>query len=287
MLRVWRALIYIGDGAVLMPCAALLFVWLIATPATRRAGWRWLVAVLLVGGGVALSNALYMVSGWHPAGWNFIGLSGHAALSFLFWPSAGALVTGRNRTGLRAVMIGLGLVVALAISLSSWVSGDHSASEVVVGAVWGGVVAMVFLTLTWRQVAEAPLARKWMIARMLLVVLFTFGHQFPSERVLGWIAVRVGGYTALHTRTNLGSQARLSKKGGGSAADASVCGARAYPASKDSMSGVGMKKVARQVRPRKREVIDEGKQLSEWSKCTISRSRRGAALPVAPSELPR
>lgn len=56
MLRVWHALTYIGDGAVLMPCAVLFFAWLISAPFTRRTGWCWLVAVLLVGGGVALSK---------------------------------------------------------------------------------------------------------------------------------------------------------------------------------------------------------------------------------------
>jgi hypothetical protein len=204
MLRVWHALIYIGDGVVLVPCAVLLFAWLIAFPATRCAGWWWLVAVLLVGGGVALSKLLYMVSGQHPAGWNFIGLSGHAALSFLFWPSAAALVTGRHRTGLRAVAVGLGAALAFAISVSSWVLRDHSLSEVVLGALWGTAVATVFLTLTWRHVAEAPLASNWMIVSILLLVFFAFGHEFPSERVLGWIALRVSGHTAIDRRTDPG-----------------------------------------------------------------------------------
>ena len=204
MFRVWRGLVYIGDGAVLMPCAALLFVWLIATPATRRAGWWWLVAVLLVGGGVALSKVLYMVSGWHPAGWNFIGLSGHAALSFLFWPSAAALVTGRHRTGLRAVAVGLGAALALAISVSSWLLRDHSFSEVVLGALWGTAIASVFLTLTWRHVVEAPLASNWMIVGILLSMFFAFGHEFPSEHVLGWIALQVSGHTAIARRTDPG-----------------------------------------------------------------------------------
>ncbi|MEO6801186.1 MAG: phosphatase PAP2 family protein [Rhodanobacter sp.] len=168
--------------------------------------------MLLVGGGVALSKVLYMVSGWHPAGWNFIGLSGHAALSFLFWPCAGALVTARNRTWLRIAMIGLGAGLALAISVSSWILRDHSLSEVVAGALWGAAVATAFLVLTWRQVPEAPLIRKWMIASLLLLAFFAFGHEFPSERVLGRIALLVSGPTSLHTRTSLGRQAQLTRK---------------------------------------------------------------------------
>lgn len=212
MVRIWHALIYLGDGAVLMPCAVLLFVWLIATPATRRAGWWWLVAMLLAAGGVALSRLLYMVSGWHPAGWNFTGLSGHAALSFLFCPAAGALLIAPNRTGLRAAAVALGAGVALAISASSWVLGDHSLSEVVAGALWGAAVATVFVLLAWRQLAGAPLARNWMVASLLLLALFALGHEFPSKRVLSWIAVQTGGHAPLHTRADLGPPARLPKE---------------------------------------------------------------------------
>jgi len=213
MLRVWHGLSYIGDGAVLMPCAVLLFAWLIATPATRRSGWWWAVAVLLVGGGVALSKVLYMVSGWQPAGWDFIGLSGHAALSFLFFPCAGALVATRNRTGLRVAAVALGAGLALAICASSWVLRDHSLSEVVVGALWGAAVATAFLILTWRQVAQAPLMRNWIIASVMLLMLFAFGHEFPSQCVVSRIALQVAGHTPLHTRGNLGAQARLPGNG--------------------------------------------------------------------------
>lgn len=236
MLSVWHALLYIGDGAVLLPGALLLLAWLLASPATRRVGWWWLAAVLLVSGDVALSKVWYMVSGWHPAGWNFIGLSGHAALSFLFWPSVAALVTGRHQTGLRVVAVGLGAALALAISISSWVLRDHSLSEVVLGALWGTVVATVFLALTWRRLAQAPLASSWMIASMLLLVFLAVGHEFPSERILGWIALRVSGHAAIDRRPNPGPQAQLPKM----EADGRQTGlptAHAHPASNDSVNG--------------------------------------------------
>ncbi|MEO7050898.1 MAG: phosphatase PAP2 family protein, partial [Rhodanobacter sp.] len=184
LLRVWHALIYLGDGAVLLPCAALVFVWLIAAPASRRTGWWWLVAVLLVGGGAALSKLLYMVSGWHPAGWNFIGVSGHAAFSFLFFPSAGALVTSRQRTWLRVVAIALGACLAYAISIASWVLRDHSLAEVVLGGLWGALVAAVFVTVSWRHETQVPLLRsKWMVAGLLLLAMVAYRHEFPSTSV--------------------------------------------------------------------------------------------------------
>ena len=219
-LRVWHALIYLGDGAVLIPCAALIFVWLIAVPATRRTGWRWLVAALLVSGGVALSKLLYMVSGWHPAGWNFISLSGHAALSFLLFPAAAALVTSRNKQALRIVAVALGGCLALAISISSWVLRVHSLAEVALGSLWGALVAAVFLTITWRHVAQAPSQRRWTIVSMLLLVMVAFRHEFPSTRALRWIALQVSECKAIHTRTDLGAWAQFStKEAGGRHAD--------------------------------------------------------------------
>ncbi len=211
LLRIWHALIYLGDGAVLLPCAVLLFAWLIARPATRRTAWWWLAAVLLVAGGAALSKMLYMVSGWHPAGWNFIGLSGHAAFSFLFFPSAAALVTSRQRTGLRVVAVALGACLAFAISVASWVLRDHSLAEVVLGALWGALIAAVFLTIIWRHVAEAPALRKWMIVSLLLLAIVAYKHEFPSTRVLSWIALQASEHTTIHTRDDLGARARLTK----------------------------------------------------------------------------
>lgn len=208
-LRIWHALVYLGDGAVLMPCALLLFAWLIAAPATRRTAWWWLFAVLLMGGGAAVSKVLYMISGWHPAGWDFIGLSGHAAFSFLFFPSAAALVTSRSKTGLRVVVIALGGCLAFAISTASWVLRDHSLVEILLGALWGALIAAGFLTIIWRHVARAPVSRKWMVVSLLLLTIVVFKHQLPSTRVLRWVALQVSEHTTIKTRTDLGPQAQL------------------------------------------------------------------------------
>lgn len=210
LLPAWHVLSDIGDGAVLLPCAAVLFACLVANPATRRVGWWWLIAVVLMSGGVALTKTLYMVSGWRPAGWNFIGLSGHAASSFLFWPSAGVLMTPRDRPGLRAVMLVLGSCLALAISASSWVLHDHSLVEVVLGALWGASISAVFLAFAWRHGADTPVVRQWMVAGVVLWVIIAFGHTFPSTPVMRWIAMHASGSATIHTRRDLGPQAQLS-----------------------------------------------------------------------------
>lgn len=212
-LRVWHALLYLGDGAVLMPCALLLFAWLIAAPSTRRTAWWWVLAVLLMGGGVALSKLLYMVSGWHPAGLDFIGLSGHASFSFLFFPSAAALVTNRSTTWLRVALIALGGFIAFAISCASWVLRDHSLVELVLGALWGASIAAGFLMIIRMHVAKAPVARRWMVVSLLLLTILAFKHQFPSTQILGWVALQISEHSTIHTRTDLGPQAQLPPTG--------------------------------------------------------------------------
>lgn len=205
MLRVWHALVYLGDGAVLIPCAALLFVWLIAAPMTRRSGWWWLLAMLLVSAGVALSKMLYMVTGWSPSGWNFTGLSGHAALSFLFFPVAAAFVGSNARTALRIVLLVLGASVASAISVASWMLREHSLIELVLGALSGALATAIFLTITWRHAAHTPVLRGWMIVSLLVLATVTYKREFPSTKVLSWIAVHVSDDSSIHTRTDSGS----------------------------------------------------------------------------------
>lgn len=212
-LHLWHGLTALGDGAVLLPCALLMLVWLLAVPETRRSGWLWLLAVLVVGGGVALTKLLYMAWDLHPPGWDFIGLSGHGALSFLFWPVAGAVVIGRNRPWLRVLLIALGACLALVITISRLVLHDHSPLEAILGAVWGALVAAVFLLLAWRHPVKAPALRRWIGLSVLLMIVLTFGHKFPSNRILTWTALQVSGHTVIYTRCDLGPKASLAKDG--------------------------------------------------------------------------
>jgi hypothetical protein len=148
---------------------------------------------------------LYMVTGWSPSGWNFTGLSGHAALSFLFFPVAAAFVGSTAGTTLRVTLIALGAGVAAAISLASWMLGDHSLIELVLGASWGALVAAIFLTTTWRHPAHTPVLRGWMIVGLLVLATVTYKREFPSTKVLSWIAVHVSEDSSIHTRIDSGS----------------------------------------------------------------------------------
>jgi len=93
----WWRLTAFGDSTSILPLAALLAIWLCARPESRRAGWLLVATVLIDGGVVAASKVLYMAWGVHPPGLDFIGLSGHSAMAFLFWPVLGAVVAAQWR----------------------------------------------------------------------------------------------------------------------------------------------------------------------------------------------
>ena len=206
----WWQLTAFGDSAVLLPMALLIAVWLLARPATRRAGWLWLGLVLADAGTVALSKLLYMGWGLHPPGLDFVGLSGHSAMSFLLWPVVGALVTARVRAPWRALAIAAGALLALAVTGSRLVLDAHTPSEAALGALWGALLAGVFLGLE-RRPGQLPAAGGWIALSLLLPLLLTYGQTFPSNRILAWVALRVSGHEHIYTRADLQRHRRLER----------------------------------------------------------------------------
>ncbi|MHB8405687.1 MAG: phosphatase PAP2 family protein [Gammaproteobacteria bacterium] len=205
--EVWWRLTALGDSAVLLPCALLIAVWLLALPATRRSGWLWLLVVLLDAGVVAVSKILYMGWGLHPPGLDFIGLSGHSALAFLVWPVVGMLVVSGARTRLRILLVTLGALLALAVTVSRVLLHAHTPSEALLGGLWGALLAALFFWAT-RRARHLTGARRWIALSLIVpLLLVTYGQTFPSNRVLGWVAMQASGHTFIYTRDALGMPA--------------------------------------------------------------------------------
>src|SRR6185437_9090286 len=130
----WWRLTAFGDSTSILPLAALLAIWLCARRESMRSGWLLTTAVLVDGGVVAASKVMYMAWGVHPPGLDFIGLSGHSAMAFLFWPALGGIAAGG--------------VLAACVATSRLGLGVHSLSEVLLASLWGAVVAAGYLWLT-------------------------------------------------------------------------------------------------------------------------------------------
>jgi len=204
----WWHLTALGDSAVLLPCALLIAVWLLISPATRRTGWLWLLAVVLDAGVVAVSKILYM--GWklHPPGLDFTGLSGHSALSFLVWPAVAMLAAGGAGPRLRNLLILLCVLLALAVTISRVILHAHSPSEALLGGLWGALLAALFFWSSRPRVRHPAVARSWIALSLILpLLLVTYGQTFPSNRMLAWVALRVSGHSFIYTRSDLGRKA--------------------------------------------------------------------------------
>lgn len=210
-MQIWWRLTEFGDSAILLPVALVIALWLLIMPATRRSGWSWLAAVLINAAVVAVSKIVYMAWGVHPPGLNFTGLSGDSAMVFLFWPAAGAYLTGRARPSRRWLLIGAGVALAVIVAVSRVVLRAHSVSEVVVGSVWGALVAAIFLWAVWRQPSVTPASGVWLPLTALILVLLVSVRHFDFNRVLTWGALKLSGHTMIYTRCDLGAQNTLAE----------------------------------------------------------------------------
>jgi len=198
----WWHLTAFGDGTSILPLAALLAIWLCARRESRRSGWLLVTAVLVDGGGVAASKVLYMAWDVHPPGLDFIGLSGHSAMAFLFWPVLGALVAVQWRLP-RWSSIAAGAALAASVAASRLALRVHSPSEVLLGSLWGMMVATAYL---WLTRVPGYVHRRY--GRLLLLVLIpplllVRQFSFPSNRILVYTAEQLGGRGAIYTRPAL------------------------------------------------------------------------------------
>jgi len=228
----WVHVTDLGDSAVLLPLALVIFLWLGLQSWRIAALWAGLFG--LDGAVVALSKILYMGWGLHPAGWNFTGLSGHSALSMLVWPTIGMLLAVGRRRFWRLALPLAGAVLSAAIVVSRLAIDVHTPPEAGLGALWGGVLAGVFLVLSRKRRAAPSFlnphggragrspalgALSWNASRcglsrpglllplaLILPLALTYGEIFPSTPLLEDVACRLSGHAQPYTRSDLERQ---------------------------------------------------------------------------------
>lgn len=195
----WNLLTDFGDCAVLLPMVLITVAWLLSRPSTRHNGLLWAATVLACGGIVALSKLVYMAWGVGLPGLDFIGFSGHTALSCVVWPALPALLVPPRHRQLRRALVAAGVVLALGIACSRLSLGAHSISEVVLGALLGLGLTALFLSL--RQHTARLGVPVWQVGASLLVaLLLCYGRTFPANHLLKDTALFVSGHGAIFDR---------------------------------------------------------------------------------------
>lgn len=216
-LHVWLIITDFGDSAVLLPCMALVALWLLIGRQTRRLAAVWAGVVAVGGGVVAITKILYM--GWHvgiPAV-DFTGLSGHTTLAFIVWPVLFALAIGRGPVS-QSIAVGAGFFFAALVGYSRLMVHAHSAAEVVVGAALGLTLSAVFL-LRYRERLRLPVARFLLLVTILLPLAVGYGHVAPTQSYFALIARALSGHQRVYTRADLHAPVERQGRivGGGSA----------------------------------------------------------------------
>ncbi len=195
----WTSITAFGDSAVLLPCAALMLLWLWALPDSRGLAWRWAALFVGVAGLVIASKLAFMAWGWGIRRLDFIGLSGHSAMAAVVWPALFALALGSSTRRWRYVATGCGLLLALLIAVSRLELHVHSATEVVLGFLVGAAAVLLFLC---RHDERWQLrGRGWLLVISVVLVLpFVYGHRFPTERILRLVAQQLSLDHSVYTR---------------------------------------------------------------------------------------
>lgn len=150
----WNQVTDLGDSAVLLPLALMLFAWVWSTAETKYA-LAWAVAFGSTGALVCASKLAYLGWGLGIPHWDFRGFSGHTALSTLAYPALLWLLLNPQRDWHRRATLGVGLALGGLIGWSRIEVHAHTVSEVVSGFVLGGAGAAVLVN-QWRTMPRLP-----------------------------------------------------------------------------------------------------------------------------------
>jgi membrane-associated phospholipid phosphatase len=177
----WTFITAFGDSAVLLPCAAVMLLWLCISPNTRGLAWRWCALFISVAGLVVATKLAFMAWGWGIRRLDFIGISGGASRRW------------------RSVAVAGSLLLALLIAVSRLMLHVHSVAEVVSGYFVGAAAALLFLCRygdRWRLHR-----RGWLLVISVALVLpFVYGHRFPTEQMLRFAAQQLSLANTVYTR---------------------------------------------------------------------------------------
>jgi len=202
VMQAWTFITAFGDSAVLMPCAIAIFFWLGLAREAWSLAWLWLLLFGAMAALVVASKLMFMAWGLGIPLLNFTGISGHSAMSAVVWPALLALLWPTSRGDSRVAGAAVGLLFALTIAVSRVAVHAHSWTEILAGFSLGGGAVSAFLWKIgpgWHWKGS-----RWpAVLTLLFMLAITYGHRFPSERVLRFVAQHLSLESTVHTRRSL------------------------------------------------------------------------------------
>jgi membrane-associated phospholipid phosphatase len=173
------ALTEFGDAAVLLPLAAMIFLWLLLS-GTTRAAVSWIFSVLVCVAATAASKIFFW--GCPPMS-DLHSPSGHTGLSVLVYGTTALITAVEGGAWRPRIAVVGGVARILAIAVSRLLLDNHTVPEVIVGWVIGGVSVAFFGHRYWRlrpkNVQLTPL-----LLGMTMLALALHGTELRAEQLL-------------------------------------------------------------------------------------------------------
>lgn len=173
-----------GEMGIILPLAAALTLWMLATTRAIRPVMRWLVPLGLAVAITTLSKIAFIGWGIGIAAIDFTGFSGHAMFSSAIYPVLGYTLAAQwnssSRTHFFAMLAGYAL--ALVVGWSRIHIQVHSVSEVVAGLALGASASGWTL---WRMsqslTASKPRPHRWALLGLVGWLAVMPVHAAPSK----------------------------------------------------------------------------------------------------------
>jgi len=194
----WVSITDFGDTAVMIPVALALAAWMFASRDPRSA-LAWLS--LFGAGGLLVLSSQIAYAGWGIGvrQFDFTGVSGHSMAATSVFTVVGYFI-GSRFSAMAAFLGGvLGYCAGILVGISRVLLGDHSPSEVVVGCMLGGAIALATIAIL-RTRPRIASAAAFFAFTFFALVFGLHGHRAPSHRLAVDVALYLSGRSAPFTR---------------------------------------------------------------------------------------
>lgn len=199
----WPTVTRFGEAGILLPCAALIAVGLMAATREVRTALPWVLSLGLAVAVTTASKIAFLGFGVGVAALDFTGFSGHSMFAAAVYPMLAWTLCGRTRPGVRITAAVVAFAFATLVAVSRHAVDAHSWSEIVLGwALGAGASLAAMRALGPGTDFTLPPVLGLVIVGWLALV----PHEQPllaSHQIVTRVSLQLSGRTHPYTRADL------------------------------------------------------------------------------------
>ncbi|WP_029076258.1 phosphatase PAP2 family protein [Kaistia adipata] len=182
-----------GGQAVILPILVLVTLTLLVAGQRRAAFW-WAFSVALVLGLLLVAKIAFIPCGDYLPVSGLRSPSGHAGAAMAVYGGLGVLMARLAASPpLRLLVVGSGVLLALAIAVTRVVIGAHTVPETILGTLIGLIAPLVLLSRRDLFVGPVRLRWIWLFAGPVVLIAIFHGFELGAEHVIERIAYQLNG----------------------------------------------------------------------------------------------